>query len=94
MTDVLRMKTFFAGCTDNAAKVGFSLVDGREFLGWIAEVADDRVSVVWAPSPIFMQATSGEKWNPDDEWIPFSAILAGTLAWYDTSARRWVTYPH
>ncbi len=60
----------------------------------LAEVADERVSVAWAPSPIFMQATGGEQWNPDDEWIPFSAILAGTLAWYDTSARRWVTYPH
>ncbi|WP_173080324.1 hypothetical protein [Phytohabitans rumicis] len=93
MADAPAMRTFLVGCMDSAAKVGFSLVDGREFLGWVDEVADDRVFVAWAPNPIYMQATGGETWSPDDEWIPFSAIRAETLAWYDTSAKRWLTYP-
>ena len=81
---------FLIRCADNSDKVGFTFDDGREFLGWIAEVTEDRMLVMWAPSPIYAQATGGDEWNPDDEWVAFSALRTESLARYDKSVRSWV----
>ena len=51
---------FLVRCADNSDKVGFTFVDDREFLGWIADVTEDRMLVMWAPSPVYAQATGGD----------------------------------
>ncbi|BCJ48450.1 hypothetical protein GCM10010168_76240 [Actinoplanes ianthinogenes] len=79
-------------CVDTGDKVGFTLLDGREFLGWVAGVDGDRVLLSWAPSPMFAMSTSGTEWNPDDEWVRLSAIDAGTVARYDETSRRWTPF--
>jgi len=81
---------FIVRCHDKSDRIGFTFVDGREFLGWISEVTEDRMLVMWAPSPIHAQAAGGEEWNPDDEWVPFTALRRESLAGYDTSVRIWV----
>jgi hypothetical protein len=81
---------FIVRCHDNSDRVGFTFVDGREFLGWIAEVTEDRMLVMWAPSPFYAQATGGDEWNPDDEWVPFTALRTESLARYDKSIPGWV----
>ncbi|MFB6891426.1 hypothetical protein ACFCX4_19220 [Kitasatospora sp. NPDC056327] len=77
---------YLVRCEEAVAKVGFTLPDGREFLGWIVEVAGDRVLLMWAPGPY-------DDHDPGDEWIPLAGIRPGTAARYDTAVRGWVPYP-
>ena len=91
VSDSLAMQAFFTRCVESADKVGFTFLDGREFLGWVAEVTDEQVLAMWAPSPMYAQATGGREWNPEDEWVPFTAIRPASLASYDESAGRWVS---
>ncbi|AEV85671.1 hypothetical protein ACWT_4649 [Actinoplanes sp. SE50] len=76
-------------CVHTGEKIGFTLLDGRQFLGWAADVDGDRVLLSWAPSPMFAMSTDDAQWNPDDEWVPLSAIAADTAARYDEASRRW-----
>ncbi|MFD1541573.1 hypothetical protein [Nonomuraea guangzhouensis] len=92
MSDPLAMRAFFVRCKENVDKVAFTFADGREFLGWVAEVTDDDVLVTWAPSPIYAQATGDGHWNPEDERVPFALIQTGSAASYDSSTRRWVNH--
>ncbi|GAA1400680.1 hypothetical protein GCM10009639_42070 [Kitasatospora putterlickiae] len=79
------LRGYFARRWEDVAKVGFTCRDGREFLGWIADVDDDRVLVTWAPGPF-------DDRDADDEWFPLTAIRPGTAAHYDTTTRVWVPY--
>ena len=83
---------YFSGCFERADKVGFALVDGREFLGWIHEVTEDRILLAWAPSPFYAQANDGEAWAPEDEWVAFTALVLESIASYDPSVPGWVNY--
>ncbi|GAA4722646.1 hypothetical protein [Phytohabitans rumicis] len=84
------ISAFFAACADRGDKVGFSLIDGREFLGWVYEVSDEQILVLWASNPIYAQAHGGERWNPDDEWMPLETIRTETVARYDQSRKQWL----
>ena len=77
-------------CVDAGDKVGFTFLDGREFLGWVAEVDGDRALLMWASSPMYAMSTNGAEWNPDDEWVPLSTIDASTAARRDKASQRWV----
>ena len=77
-------------CVAAGDKVGFTFLDGREFLGWIGELDGDRALLMWAPSPMYAMSTDGAEWNPDDEWVPLTTIDAGTAARHDEASRRWV----
>ncbi|WIN00554.1 hypothetical protein ACTOB_004268 [Actinoplanes oblitus] len=79
-------------CVETGEKLGFTLLDGREFLGWAADVDGDRVLLSWAPSPMYAMSTDGAEWNLDDEWVRLDAIDAGTVARYDEAARRWMPF--
>ncbi|GGY11781.1 hypothetical protein [Streptomyces anandii] len=83
---------YFSGCFERADKVGFALVDGREFLGWIHEVTEDRILLAWAPSPFYAQANDAEAWAPKDEWVAFTALVLESIASYDPSVPGWVNY--
>ncbi|MFI9329960.1 hypothetical protein ACIGZJ_20735 [Kitasatospora sp. NPDC052868] len=84
MSDSRALREFLDHCLDSAEKVGFSLADGRDFLGWVAEVEDGRILAAWAPSPFAPE--------PGEEWLPITAILPGTAARYDRALRRWVEH--
>ncbi|MCT9094001.1 hypothetical protein N4G70_34850, partial [Streptomyces sp. ASQP_92] len=83
---------YFSGCSERADKVSFTLVDGREFLGWVHEMTEDHILVAWAPSPFCAQADDGEAWAPEDEWVPFTALVLDSIASYDPSVPGWVNY--
>ncbi len=78
-----------ARCSDEVLKVGFTLAGGRDVLGWVTGVTGDHVSVLHAPGPFDLGAADGHE---EPEPIPLSAIRPGSLAWYDATARRWVTH--
>ncbi|MEU4623304.1 hypothetical protein AB0G04_25450 [Actinoplanes sp. NPDC023801] len=86
----LALRDALEQCADAADKVGFTLLDGREFLGWVADLDGERALLMWASSPMHAMSTNGAEWNPDDEWVPLSAIDAGTVARRDKASRRWV----
>ena len=92
MPDPFAMRAFFLYCEENVNKVAFTFADGREFLGWVAEVTENDVLVAWVPNPIYAQATGGGHWSPEDERVPFAPIQTGSAARYDSSTRRWVNH--
>ncbi len=75
---------------DAGDRHAFRLRDGREFLGWIVEVAAEAVLVSWAPSPFYAQATGTTEMSPADEWVQFTEIASGSLARWDDATRQWV----
>ncbi|MFI1828324.1 hypothetical protein ACH41E_18020 [Streptomyces sp. NPDC020412] len=75
-----------------ADKVGFTLRDGREFLGWLVEVSADHALLSWAPSPLYAQATGGAEWEPEDEWLPLTEIVPTTPAHYSRAAGGWIPF--
>ncbi|MFE7563208.1 hypothetical protein [Kitasatospora sp. NPDC057500] len=79
------LRDYLARRCEDVAKVGFTCRDGREFLGWIAEVAEDRVLLTWAPGPL-------DDRDPEDEWLPLAAIRPRTAAHYDTATPGWIPY--
>ncbi|RCH66583.1 hypothetical protein DT019_20730 [Streptomyces sp. SDr-06] len=83
---------YLCGCSERADKVGFALVDGREFLGWIHEVTEDHLLLAWAPSPFYVQADDGEAWSPQEEWVAFAALVLESIASYDPSVPGRVHY--
>ena len=54
--------------------VWFTYGDGIRFEGWVTEVSDEALFVMWRPSPIYAQAQGGDDWSPEDEWIRNSEI--------------------
>ncbi|MGV9311184.1 hypothetical protein ACWDR0_03185 [Streptomyces sp. NPDC003691] len=111
---------YLATRRDHGDKVGFTLHDGREFLGWVAELHPDPAPdpdeepdeepdpdrperpesltgpcalLSWAPGPIYAQASADGSWNPDDEWIPLSAVVPGSPSHYGRDLRAWIPYP-
>lgn len=88
----LTLRDALKSCVDTGEKLGFTLLDGREFLGWVTDVDDDRVLLRWAPNPIYAMSTNGAEWNPDDECVQLSAIDADTVARYDETSRRWMPF--
>lgn len=86
------LKAFLARCADNYGTVGFTHVDGREFLGRVGEVTDALVFVGWQPSPIYSRTGEEQRWNPEDEWVPLTAIQMNSLIRYDEPSQRWVAF--
>lgn len=86
------LRARFERFADAGDKHAFRLRDGREFLGWIVEVADAAVLVAWAPSPFHAQATGTAEMSPPDEWLALTDIEPGSLAWWDSATRRWVEF--
>ncbi|MEU5978721.1 hypothetical protein [Streptomyces sp. NPDC047315] len=89
------MRTLRDYLTERASrsdKVSFTLRDGREFLGWLVEVSADHALLSWAPSPLYAQATDGAEWEPEDEWLPLTAIVPATPAHYSRAAGSWIPF--
>ncbi|MFE9773717.1 hypothetical protein ACFYOV_19015 [Streptomyces sp. NPDC005931] len=77
-------------CAERGDRIGFTLADGREFLGWVEEVTGTEALVSWAPSPVCFQATGGASWALEDEWVALADIGPESLGVYDESERCWV----
>jgi len=83
------MKEFWEQYSNTGEKHDFTLKDGSEFLGWIIEVSDSAVLVMWAPSPLY----GDDEMSPPDEWIPFTDIVLESLSYWDDQMRTWCRYP-
>ncbi|GGZ28020.1 hypothetical protein GCM10010387_21780 [Streptomyces inusitatus] len=90
MSELLSFQSYFARCSERSDKVGFSLRDGREFLGWVVEVEESRILVSWAPGPFDDPVDDGDG-EDGDEWVAFASIRPGTVGHYDRTVRRWVS---
>jgi len=50
-------------------------------MGWIEDVTDDAVLVMWAPSPFYAQATGTDEMSPPNEWIPLEQIVPDSVVY-------------
>ncbi|GAA2262468.1 hypothetical protein GCM10010232_62600 [Streptomyces amakusaensis] len=92
MSELLALHDYFVRCVERSDKVGFSLRDGREFLGWVVEAEEGRILVSWAPGPFDDPVDDGDG-ESGDEWVTYTSIRPGTIGHYDWTVRRWVTMP-
>ncbi|MEU0988273.1 hypothetical protein [Streptomyces sp. NPDC005953] len=92
MSELLALHGYFIRCVERSDKVGFSLRDGREFLGWVVEVEEGRILVSWAPGPFDDPVDDGDE-ESGDEWVPYTSIRPGTIGHRDRTVHRWVTMP-
>ncbi|MEU9338877.1 hypothetical protein AB0D49_37965 [Streptomyces sp. NPDC048290] len=93
MSELLTLHGYFVRCVARSDKVGFSLRDGREFLGWVTEAQEDRILVSWAPGPFDDPVGDGDDGEDGGEWVAFTSIHPGTVGHYDWTVRRWVRMP-
>jgi hypothetical protein len=96
VSELLALHGYFVRCVARSDKVGFSLRDGREFLGWVVEAEEGRILVSWAPGPFDDPVGDGDGERGDDgeggdEWVAFTSIRPGTVGHYDWTVRRWVS---
>lgn len=54
--------------------VWFTYGEGRYFEGWVMDVSNDALLVMWRASPFYAQANGTEDMGPPDEWILVSDI--------------------
>jgi len=59
--------------------VWFTYGDGNTFEGWVLEVTDDALLVMWRSSPIYAMSTDGDEWSRPDEWIKITDIDMETI---------------
>ncbi|MFF6972015.1 MULTISPECIES: hypothetical protein [Streptomyces] len=50
MPDPLSLQEYLVERCERCDRVGFTLHDGREFLGWVTEVTDSLVLLDWPPA--------------------------------------------
>jgi hypothetical protein len=89
----LDVREYLVRCREAGDRVGFTFVDGTEFLGWVVEVDESGVVLSWAPSPVYAQATGSGNAIPPDESAPFDGIRTDSLARYDQSVGGWIDFP-
>jgi hypothetical protein len=94
MSEPLPLQVYLLDRYERCDRVGFTLRDGREFLGWVAEVTDSRVLVDWAPSPMDLTpASEAELLDESGEWFSLDAIVPGSASHYDRTTRTWIPQP-
>ena len=87
--DPMTLSQLFVLFGELGEKHAFTLRSGTAFLGWVDDVREDAVQVLWAPGPLDYPAG-----DPDPtEWIPFASIDLNSLAFWDRNAGRWVDFP-
>ena len=93
MSEREAIRNRFEQFADAGEKHAFRLYSGREFLGWVMEVREDAILVMWAPLPFYAQATGTDEMAPPDEWVRFADIEPPSLGYYDGAAHCWVDFP-
>lgn len=71
--------------TECEDKVTFKYGKDSHFEGWVDELTEDAVLVMWTPSPIYAQMTEGEDWAPQDEWIKLEDIIPASIECYSVT---------
>lgn len=75
---------------ENGAQITFRISDGRKFVGWVPEVGESAVFVVWVPSPFYAQATGTDEWASPDEWVPLADIDISSIRFWSEEAGAWI----
>ena len=94
MTETTNMRLRFERFAEAGEKHAFRLRSGQNFEGWVVDVGEDAVFVLWASSPFYAQATGTDKMSPPDEWIRFEDIDLASLGYWDDTARRWIDFAY
>ncbi|GGZ60053.1 hypothetical protein GCM10010387_62270 [Streptomyces inusitatus] len=94
MPDPLSLQEYLVKRCERCDRVGFTLHDGREFLGWVTEVTDSLVLLDWALGPMDLNPPAEQDLlDESGEWLSLDAILPGSASHYDRGSRTWVPRP-
>jgi hypothetical protein len=92
MSNESEVRQRFEQFSETGETHAFRFRSGQNFQGWVIEVGEEAILVMWAPSPFYAQATGSDEMSPPDEWVKFSDIEPSSLSYWDDTAGLWIDY--